>query len=451
MAHSRIDDLRRRVEADPASIAFAQLAEEYRRAGQTEEAVRVSREGLTRHPGYLSARVTLGRALLDLGQLDEARIELQFVASEAPENLAAVRGLAEIFHREGDAASALEYFQRALSLARHDPELEEIVQQLSRQVGAESGPSTGLTFEEAHQELLSAADRMPLAPASAAAETEADAGADPGSTAPFNFDTLVAALGTPAAPPLVEAVVAGETPPVFELPDMPAVDTDPFAALEAELRAQDDEPEPSVAEQVAALAEEEPIAAHETTEPAPLDQVMETVVEAEADQVFVLEAEVETLFASSESGGDDEATLEWPPPLPAETDPQVESPSEPYVEASAALPWPPASPPSVEALGPIELPDWVEPSPPTVVEALASEVPEAAGFETAPQGSDPAEMPTPMEATMAADETAEDTVAPAPVSQTSEPQPAAPPKDSSDEVLGDLEDWLNTLQDRSSQ
>ena len=60
-------------------------------------------------------------------------------------------------------------------------------------------------------------------------------------------------------------------------------------------------------------------------------------------------------------------------------------------------------------------------------------------------------MPTPMEATMAADETAEDTVAPAPVSQTSEPEPSAPPKDSSDEVLGDLEDWLNTLQDQSGQ
>jgi len=78
--------------------------------------VRVCREGLTRHPGYLSARVTLGRALLDLGQLGEARTELQFVAGEAPENLAAMRGLAGIFHREGDAASALEYFQRALAL-----------------------------------------------------------------------------------------------------------------------------------------------------------------------------------------------------------------------------------------------------------------------------------------------------------------------------------------------
>ena len=66
----RIQELRRRVHEDPASIAFAQLAEEYRRAGRFEEAVEVCRAGLTRHPSYLSARVTLGRALIELGELE---------------------------------------------------------------------------------------------------------------------------------------------------------------------------------------------------------------------------------------------------------------------------------------------------------------------------------------------------------------------------------------------
>ena len=70
---SRIEDLRRRVQKDPASIAFAQLAEEYRRAGQLQDAVDVCRAGLAIHPGYLSARVTLGRALLELEQFDDAQ------------------------------------------------------------------------------------------------------------------------------------------------------------------------------------------------------------------------------------------------------------------------------------------------------------------------------------------------------------------------------------------
>src|SRR2546426_12386650 len=89
----RIEDLRRRVQKDPASIAFAQLAEEYRRAGQHQDAIEVCRAGLAIHPGYLSARVTLGRALLELQELDAARAEFETVLKGAPENLAAGRGL----------------------------------------------------------------------------------------------------------------------------------------------------------------------------------------------------------------------------------------------------------------------------------------------------------------------------------------------------------------------
>jgi tetratricopeptide (TPR) repeat protein len=98
----RIEALRRRVEKDPASIAFAQLAEEYRRIGDYQQAMAICREGLTRHPGYLSAQVTLGRALIELGQFDEARKELEAVLSVAPDNLAAIRALADIHQQLGE-------------------------------------------------------------------------------------------------------------------------------------------------------------------------------------------------------------------------------------------------------------------------------------------------------------------------------------------------------------
>jgi Flp pilus assembly protein TadD len=99
----RIEALRRRVEKDPASIAFAQLAEEYRRGGDYQQAITICREGLARHPGYLSAQVTLGRALIELGQFDEARAELELVLRAAPDNLAAIRALAGIHEQLGDA------------------------------------------------------------------------------------------------------------------------------------------------------------------------------------------------------------------------------------------------------------------------------------------------------------------------------------------------------------
>ena len=98
----RIEALRRRLEKDPASIAFAQLAEEYRRGGDYEQAIAICRDGLTRHPTYLSAQVTLGRALIELGQFDVARKELEAVLSVAPDNLAAIRALAEIHQQVGE-------------------------------------------------------------------------------------------------------------------------------------------------------------------------------------------------------------------------------------------------------------------------------------------------------------------------------------------------------------
>ena len=136
----RILELRRRIQADPASIAFAQLAEECRRAGSNEEAAEICRAGLVRHPGYLSARVTLGRALIELGQLDAAKTELEIVVAGVPDNLAAIRGLAEILQRRGQMQEALGYYKRALDLARHDPDLEDTVERISQEVAPPPPP-----------------------------------------------------------------------------------------------------------------------------------------------------------------------------------------------------------------------------------------------------------------------------------------------------------------------
>ena len=97
----RIEELRRRVQADPASIAFAALAEEFRRIGRYDDAIETCRTGLQRHPAYLSARVTLGRSLIETGDYDAAREELETVLRSAPENIAALRGIEQINERLG--------------------------------------------------------------------------------------------------------------------------------------------------------------------------------------------------------------------------------------------------------------------------------------------------------------------------------------------------------------
>lgn len=130
----RIEELQRRVDLDPASIAFAQLAEEYRRLGQLQQAVAVSRQGLSVHPGYVSARVTLGRALLQQGDLAGAAAEFELVLQSVPSNLAALRALSDVERRRGNWDAALERSQAALALAPNDPELERSVAELIGQV-----------------------------------------------------------------------------------------------------------------------------------------------------------------------------------------------------------------------------------------------------------------------------------------------------------------------------
>lgn len=456
MSPSRIDELRRRVQNDPASIAFAQLAEEYRRAGQTDEAVRICRDGLTRHPGYLSARVTLGRALLDLGELGEARGEFEFVVAEAPENLAAVRGLAEISHREGQTAEALTYYQRALALSRHDPEIEEIVQQLSRQVGAASGPSNGLSFEEAHQELLSAAERVPLAPAPAV--PAATAVGPEGSTAPFDFDRLVAALGTPTAPPQFEAAVTGHAAVApIELPEPVDLGPNPFAALEAELRAHEpvpvEKPRPwdaTPADETAAEATTWDLGTEPAVDLSPtpvagdsheLAPLTEAVPMADADPAFAeaLAAEPESLPQLAAEAAPAAALFEA-----VETITTPDAAFEPVEPSDAA----PSLPPE-DVLDDNRLSDPVEmleastaaPDEPSPIDALlAAPVPyrEPRGAAALPvEGlADGPPLPTP----------AFDLDAAAPPAPS---EPATAPAKKGDDVLGDLESWLNTLHDRS--
>ena len=84
---------------DADTPAFGGIAERYRRAGDLDKAIGLCREGLKKFPDQISGRVTLGWALLDQGKYDEAQVELEYALKRAPDNLAAIRGLAELHDR----------------------------------------------------------------------------------------------------------------------------------------------------------------------------------------------------------------------------------------------------------------------------------------------------------------------------------------------------------------
>jgi tetratricopeptide (TPR) repeat protein len=130
----RIDDLRRRLDREPGSRVFAQLAEELRKAGQLPEAIRVARQGLLVHPGYPSARMTLGRALMDLRDLRGARAEFEAVLRGATDNILASRFLGECLEGLGDLGSALLQYRATLRLAPGDRNLEAQIRALEQKL-----------------------------------------------------------------------------------------------------------------------------------------------------------------------------------------------------------------------------------------------------------------------------------------------------------------------------
>jgi Flp pilus assembly protein TadD len=137
----RIDDLRRRLERDPGSLAFAQLAEELRKAGQLDEAVRMCREGMGRHPNYLSAHMTLGRALFDQGDLEGASAEFEAVLRLAPDNILAGRLLADSHERQGRLVEARTCLERLLPFAPGDAQLQARFAALDDRVAAAIVPA----------------------------------------------------------------------------------------------------------------------------------------------------------------------------------------------------------------------------------------------------------------------------------------------------------------------
>ena len=117
---ARFDELRKKLESDANPRRYAQVAEDLRKEGEYAEAIRVCREGLERH-AYPSLRLTLGRVLLEGGDLVAARAELESVAHAAPDNILAQRLLGECRVAMGEPALARAPEPPAIAEAAPEP------------------------------------------------------------------------------------------------------------------------------------------------------------------------------------------------------------------------------------------------------------------------------------------------------------------------------------------
>lgn len=121
---ARIDELRKKFDENPRRY-FAPLANEYRKAGDQEQAIFICQEYLPQQPGHMSGHIVYGQALYELSRFDEARAVFETALSLDPENLIALRHLGDIARQAGDLRGARSWYQRVLEA---DPRNEEIAQ-----------------------------------------------------------------------------------------------------------------------------------------------------------------------------------------------------------------------------------------------------------------------------------------------------------------------------------
>jgi tetratricopeptide (TPR) repeat protein len=141
-----VDAIRRheeRLARDPDSLAFAQLADLYRKSGRTGEAIVCCREGLRRWPHYTTARLILAKALVADGQLDAALAELSTILQTSPKDVQCHRLAAEVHRRAGHLDAAVGHLEKAVGLDPGDRESKALLS-LLRPDTAASGEGAGL-------------------------------------------------------------------------------------------------------------------------------------------------------------------------------------------------------------------------------------------------------------------------------------------------------------------
>ncbi len=124
---------------DPSSLVYVELAELLRRAGRRDEALRVAMHGLGRHPQHADGYDCLGRIQADLGQAPQAKWAWEKALQIAPEHGGALRGVAFLYYRDGDAKRAADALEHALAVDPNDEAARKALETVTGSRGADRG------------------------------------------------------------------------------------------------------------------------------------------------------------------------------------------------------------------------------------------------------------------------------------------------------------------------
>jgi hypothetical protein len=158
---TRIDELRQKFHENPRRY-FAPLANEYRKAGDPEQAIAICRAHLAQQPGHMSGHVVYGQALYDAKRIEEARVVFEKALSLDPDNAIVLRHLGDIARQKGETSEARHWYSRALDADPQDSEVAAYIAELT-EPDTETTPYAGAAEPVDETPVAEPVDEMPAA------------------------------------------------------------------------------------------------------------------------------------------------------------------------------------------------------------------------------------------------------------------------------------------------
>lgn len=160
-----IEKLSEKLQKDPNSKVFFNLAEEYYKAGMLDEALTVLSPGLKANPNYLSAKVLLGKIYSDQQKTKESKEVFEQILKINPDNIIANKKLSTIYFNESLYQEAENCCNQILFFNARDTEaltlLQKIKEAKQSSLKKSAGPNDVVSPLKVDEPMISAARKEP--------------------------------------------------------------------------------------------------------------------------------------------------------------------------------------------------------------------------------------------------------------------------------------------------
>lgn len=162
ISRQELEEVRNDWISNPSPILCARFSDLLRRTGRLDESREIANTGLTRWKNNISISVVLGRCYKDSGLLEKAMDIFEKVNSAQPQNLVALRNLAEIHFLKEYWSKAVHCFEEYLFEQPGDEEARDWLEEAKSRKNSSNKISLDVEEEEyeSDDEVFPKTDRM---------------------------------------------------------------------------------------------------------------------------------------------------------------------------------------------------------------------------------------------------------------------------------------------------